>query len=162
MGLLAALALGGGLLGPSLRAWFDLSISAGAHAGAHAQGHALVPWLGTLAAAAGIALAFLGYQVGAFRPEAVRRAAAPFVTLLERRYYVDDAFHVAYRVLYLGLGAVVGWIDRYVVDGLVNLASWFVWGLARGLRGLESGRAQDALYAVAVGLMILVLLAVRG
>jgi len=83
------------------------------------------------------------------------------VTLLERRYFVDDAFLFAYRLLYLGLGAVVGWIDRYVVDGLVNFATWVVWGLARRLRGLETGRAQDALYAVAVGLLLLVLLAMN-
>ncbi len=163
MGVLAVLALGGGLLGPSMGGWIDGSISAVGHAGAtHAQAPAFVPWLGALAAAAGIGLAALGYQFGAFRPEAVRRAAGPLVTLLERRYYVDDVFLPAYRVLYLGLGALVGWVDRYIVDGLVNFATWAVWGLAGRLRGLQNGSAQDALYAVAVGLLLLALLAVRG
>jgi NADH-quinone oxidoreductase subunit L len=83
------------------------------------------------------------------------------VTLLERRYFVDDAFVLAYRLLYLGLGAVVGWIDRYVVDGLVNFVTWLTWVVARRLRRLETGRAQDALYAVAVGLLLLVLLAIN-
>ena len=162
MGVLALLAAGGGLFGPALRASLGQSLSLASHGGAHEAAPAFVPLLGTLAAVTGIAIAALGYQVGAFRPEAVRRAAGPLVTLLERRYFVDDLFLAAYRVLYLGLGAVVGWIDRYVVDGLVNLASWAVFGIAGRLRGLATGRAQDALYAVALGLLILALLAVRG
>ena len=84
---------------------------------------------------------------------------SPLTTLLERRYFVDDLFVMLYRLLYLGLGAVVGWIDRYVVDGLVNLLSWLTWRLAGRLRSIQTGRAQDALYAVAVGFLILALLA---
>jgi NADH-quinone oxidoreductase subunit L len=161
MGVLALLALVAGWLGPRLAASLGHSISLGAHGAAHAEAPAFVPWAGALAAAAGIGIAALGYQLGAFRPEAVRRAAGPLVTLLERRYFVDDAFVLAYRLLYLGLGAVVGWIDRYVIDGLVNFVTWLTWVVARRLRRLETGRAQDALYAVAIGLLLLVLLAIN-
>jgi NADH-quinone oxidoreductase subunit L len=158
MGLLAVLAIVGGALGPTIRSLLEASISIGAHDGTSAHA-GFVPYLGTAAALGGIAVAWLGYQARLFRPEAIHAAAGPLSTLLERRYFVDDVFLMLYRVLYLGLGAVVGWIDRYVVDGLVNLLTWLTWRLAGRLRSIQTGRPQDALYAVAVGFLILALLA---
>ena len=75
---------------------------------------------------------------------------------------IDEIFVFFYRVLYLGLGAVVGWIDRYVIDGLVNFVSWATWQVAGHLRRVQTGRAQDALYAIAIGFLLLVILAMRG
>ncbi|HUC44449.1 MAG TPA: hypothetical protein VMR65_10435, partial [Candidatus Sulfotelmatobacter sp.] len=83
------------------------------------------------------------------------------VAVLERRYYVDDVFEAVYRHAYRGTSAAVGWLDRYVVDGAVNAATWWTWLVAGRLRGLQNGRVQDALYAVAAGLALLVWLAAR-
>ncbi len=50
----------------------------------------------------------------------------------------------------------MGWVDRYLVDGLVNLAS--AWALRWGdrLRQIQTGRAQDYLYGVAFGLLLVI------
>ena len=56
---------------------------------------------------------------------------------------------------------MVGWIDRYLIDGLVNFLTWLVYRLAGMLRGTQTGRAQDALYAVAIGILLLAFLALR-
>jgi NADH-quinone oxidoreductase subunit L len=163
MGVLAVLAVAGGALGPGIARLLERSISvAGHHEASHAGLAALIPYLGTAGAAFGILVAWLGYQRRAFRPEAIRAAAGPLVTLLERRYFIDEIFVFFYRVLYLGLGAVVGWIDRYVIDGLVNFVSWATWQVAGQLRRVQTGRAQDALYAIAIGFLLLVILAMRG
>ena len=163
MGVLAALAVVGGAIGPVIARLLERSISvAGHHEASHAGLAASIPYLGTAAAVLGILVAWLGYQRRAFRPEAIRAAAGPLATLLERGYFVDEVFLFFYRTLYLRLGAVIGWIDRYVIDGLVNFVSWATWRVAGVLRRVQTGRAQDALYAIAIGFLLLVILAMRG
>ncbi len=118
-----------------------------------------VPLLGTIAALAGLFLAFMGYQKRAFDPADVRRAMGPLVTVLERRWYVDDLFEFGYRFAYLKISHAVGWVDRYIVDGLVNAVTWATWVFAGRLTAMQSGRVQGALYATAFGLVVLVWLA---
>jgi NADH-quinone oxidoreductase subunit L len=157
MAVLAVLAVVGGALAPSIPRLFAGTISPPAFEPERAP--AFVPILGTAAAMAGLALSWLAYQRESFDPAAVRSAVGPIATLLERRYFVDDAFEFVYRRVYLGLSNVVGWIDRYLVDGLVNAATRMTWVVAGRLRGMQNGRVQDALYAVAAGLVLLAWLA---
>jgi hypothetical protein len=51
----------------------------------------------------------------------------------------------------------VGWFDRYLVDGVLNLLSAWTVTAADGLRSIQTGRAQDYLYAVGVGLLALLI-----
>jgi len=81
--------------------------------------------------------------------------------LLERRYFIDDFFEFLYRYLYLGLSGLIGWIDRFIIDGLVNYLTWLTYAIAGSVRRTQTGRAQDALYAIAIGLLLLVFLALR-
>jgi len=118
-----------------------------------------VPLLGTTAALSGLAIAFAGYQRRSYDPGAIRRSLSPLVTVLERRWFVDDVFEAGYRFVYLRISAAVGWADRYVVDGVVNAVTWGTWSAAAWLSKIQSGRVQDALYAVAAGLVLLVWLA---
>ena len=115
--------------------------------------------LGTAAALFGLTIAWAGYQKRAFDPAAVRRALGPIVTVLERRWYVDDVFEAIYRFAYVKVSSTVGWFDRYVVDGVVNAVTWATWIGAGRLTALQNGRVQDALYATAFGLVVLVWLA---
>jgi len=151
--VLASLALVGGVLAPVVPRLLAGSIAP--PLAEHEAAPLFVPLLGTLAALSGLTLAWLGYQRGAFDPAAIRRAAGPVTILLERRYYIDDLVELLYRRAYLGLSTVVGWFDRYVLDGLVNASAWATWRTAGRLRRIQSGRVQDALYAVAAGLTFL-------
>jgi NADH-quinone oxidoreductase subunit L len=146
--ILAVLAAVAGIAAP----WIP-GLSEPAHAGR------LVPAAGTAAALAGLALAWAGYQRRLYDPGAVARAAGPVTTLLARRWYVDDLVEAAYRLVYLRVSAVIGWFDRYIVDGLVNAATWGTWEIAGRLTRIQTGRVQDALYAVAAGLVLLAWLA---
>ena len=77
----AVLAAAGGALGPGIARLLEQSISVGGHHEAsHAGLAALIPYLGTGAAVAGILIAWLAYQRRVFRPEAIRKAAGPLVT----------------------------------------------------------------------------------
>jgi NADH-quinone oxidoreductase subunit L len=114
---------------------------------------------GTLAALFGLGLSWMGYQRRSFDPGRVRAALSPLVLVLERRYFLDDLFVFVYRRVYLGVSAVVGWFDRYVLDGIVNALAWGTWQLAGRLRAIQSGRAQDALYGLVAGIVLLAWLA---
>ena len=64
---------------------------------------------------------------------------------------LDALYVVLYRTVVLAFGRVVGWFDRYVVDGLVNAASAATLRAGADLRRLQTGRVQDYLYGVAGG-----------
>jgi NADH-quinone oxidoreductase subunit L len=104
---------------------------------------------------AGIALAYLVYQRRAISADALAAAFAPIRAAALRRFWIDDAFLFIYRGLMLSLAKLVGWLDRYVVDGILNVLS--AWTLTAGdrLRRLQSGRAQDYVYGIALGVLLL-------
>jgi NADH-quinone oxidoreductase subunit L len=162
MGVLALLAAVVGFLGLGglIHSSMHHSIST-PHAASGLEHPSWIPVAGTIAALLGIMIAFLGYHRRAFAPESIHQAFKPISTLLERRYFIDDFFEFLYRVFYLGVSSLIGWIDRYVVDGLVNWLTWITYVIAGWVRRTQTGRAQDALYAVALGLLLLVFLALR-
>jgi len=122
-----------------------------------APGNAGVLALSVAVAAAGWLAAGALYPWRVVSPEALRRAAPWLYTLLRRKYYVD----ALYDGVFLGLGAVVVWLagafDRYVVDGLVNLVGWLARQLGLGLRSLQTGREENYLLLMFLGVMIIVL-----
>jgi NADH-quinone oxidoreductase subunit L len=108
-------------------------------------------------AVAGILLAWLTYQRRAI--DSVRLAAmfGPIRRAALARFWIDDVFEAGYRVALLGFSRVVGWIDRYVVDGVLNGLSAWTLDAGDNMRSMQTGRAQDYVYGVAVGVLILVI-----
>jgi NADH-quinone oxidoreductase subunit L len=159
MAVLAVLALVAGAFGPRLQELLGASISLPAAHGAEGHPPLWIALAGSAAAIGGIGLAWLGYERNAWDPARIRAALAPLARVLERRWYVDDVFEAGYRWGYLGLTTIVGWCDRYLVDGVVNLATDGTYRAGLALRRLQNGKIQDALYAVALGFLLLVVLA---
>ena len=132
-----------------------------AEAGLHVEGEIEAPaWLTPAAvgvAVAGILLAWLTYQRRAIAPMRLAAMFGPIRRAALARFWIDDVFEFGYRIVLLGLSRTVGWIDRYVVDGVLNAAS--AWTLTAGddMRSMQTGRAQDYVYAVAFGVIILVI-----
>ncbi len=118
-------------------------------------------WLAPLSvvlAGAGIVGAWAVYQRQILSADALRRAFGPLATAADRGYGLDAAYAALYRGVVLATARVVGWIDRYLVDGLVNVASAWTLQAGAGLRRLQTGRAQDYLYGVAAGFLLLVVI----
>ncbi|MGH7316956.1 MAG: NADH-quinone oxidoreductase subunit 5 family protein, partial [Candidatus Rokuibacteriota bacterium] len=141
--ILAALAM---VIGISLAVW-------------HPEAEFEAPgWLTPLAvtvAVAGIALAWLVYGVRAVSADRLFRGFAWIGEAAVERFWLDDLFTVVYRRVILGVSGIVGWVDRYVVDGILNVLS--AWTLTAGdrLRRIQSGQAQDYLYGIALGVLLL-------
>ena len=108
-------------------------------------------------AVAGIALAWLVYQRRAISADGLARAFSPVYYAAENKFWVDAFFEKVVARGALAFSGAVGWLDRYIVDGVLNVIS--AWTLTAGddLRGLQSGKAQDYVYGVAVGVLVLLL-----
>ncbi|HSE92571.1 MAG TPA: NADH-quinone oxidoreductase subunit L [Methylomirabilota bacterium] len=115
-------------------------------------------WLAPLSlglAAAGVALAWAMYQRGAVDPARLAAALGPLDHAARHRYGLDALYTGLYRAFILGFSRLIGWIDRYLVDGVLNVLS--SWTLRAGdrLRWIQSGRPQDYVYGVAFGVLLL-------
>jgi NADH-quinone oxidoreductase subunit L len=106
-------------------------------------------------AVAGIALAYLVYQRHAISADGLARAFAPIRAAALRRFWIDDVFAGIYGWLMLPFSRLVGWIDRYFVDGILNVLSAWTLMAGAGLRRIQSGRAQDYVYGIALGVLAL-------
>ena len=106
---------------------------------------------------AGILGAWLVYQRRVISPEALSGALRPLDIAARRKYWLDDLYEGGYRGGVLALSWLIGWMDRYLVDGLVNFASAWTMRFGRGLRQIQTGRAQDYLYGVVAGFILFVI-----
>ena len=55
----------------------------------------------------------------------------------------------------LAFSRVVGWVDRYLVDGVLNVVSAWTLDGGDGLRRMQTGKVQDYVFAVGFGLLAL-------
>jgi NADH-quinone oxidoreductase subunit L len=129
---------------------------AGAPGGESAPG-----WLTPAAvgvAAAGILLAWATYQTRTINAVSLANAFGPIRAAALRKFWIDDVFEALYGVVLLGFSRIVGWVDRYLVDGVLNVLS--DWTLQAGdeLRGIQTGKPQDYVYGIGAGVLVLILL----
>src|SRR6266850_3208985 len=109
-------------------------------------------------AVAGILLAWLTYQTRTINASSLAAAFGPIRAAALRKFWIDDLFEGLYLVILLGFSRVVGWIDRYLVDGVLNLLSDWTVQAGDELRGIQTGKPQDYVYGVGAGVLVLVLL----
>jgi NADH-quinone oxidoreductase subunit L len=127
--------------------------------GQHGDAPAWLPPFSLALAGAGIALAWLTYQRGALDPARLSAALAPLDWAARRRYGIDAVFLGLYRFVLLAFSRLVGWLDRYIVDGVLNVLSACTLRAGDRLRRLQSGLPQDYVYGVALGALLLFVLA---
>jgi NADH-quinone oxidoreductase subunit L len=108
-------------------------------------------------AVAGIALAWLVYQRRVLDAEKLAAMFGPIRRAAIAKFWLDDLFEGVLGALLFAFSRFIGWIDRYLVDGVLNVVS--AWTLSAGddVRLIQTGRAQDYVYGVAVGLLVLIL-----
>ncbi|MBI3105780.1 MAG: NADH-quinone oxidoreductase subunit L [Candidatus Rokubacteria bacterium] len=115
-------------------------------------------WLTPLAVAValgGIALAWLTYHRRLVDSERLAGAFGLVREAAQAKFWLDDLFEALYRRVLLAVSRAVGWVDRYLVDGIVNVLSAWTLVLGDRLRRMQSGQPQDYVYGVAFGLLLL-------
>jgi NADH-quinone oxidoreductase subunit L len=147
--------------------------------------HAKFDWgfafVSTLIAVSGILAAAAVYYWKVVPSAILRRAAGPVFALVANKYYVDELYGVLFvrptvavagylrtfdvyvvdMIVNLvgfagvGLARLYRVFDLYVVDGIVNLLGWIAKALGGTLRYVQTGRAQNYLLAIALGVIVL-------
>ena len=128
---------------------------------AQGQAEAAPAWLTPSAvgvATAGILLAWLTYQNRTINASSLAAMFGPIRSAALKKFWIDDIFEGLYGIVLLGFSRIIGWTDRYLVDGVLNVLS--DWTLQAGdeLRGIQTGKPQDYVYGVGAGVLVLILL----
>jgi NADH-quinone oxidoreductase subunit L len=127
---------------------------------AHAKagdGHLAVALLSTAAAALGIGLAWLLY----LRAPAVQRRVAAgmeavgLYRLSADKFYVDQIYQLLIVWPLEGAARLAAWLDRRVIDGLVDLLGAAPRGVGAILRPIQAGLIPLYALAMLVGLLLL-------
>jgi len=116
------------------------------------------------AVAVGLALVGLGAAWFLHGPRRAGRAdalPAGFLALV-RSSAIDDFYEILWRRVLLVFSRMVGWFDRYVVDGMINVVGAATLALGGGLRRVQTGLARDYVLALFLGLVALAAWGVWG
>jgi NADH-quinone oxidoreductase subunit L len=108
-------------------------------------------------ASAGIGLAWLTYQRRAISAEQLASAFGPIRYAALRKFWIDEIYEGILGIALFTFSRIIGWLDRYLVDGVLNVLSAWTVSAGNQLRAVQTGRAQDYVYGVAVGVLILIL-----
>jgi len=144
--------------------------------------------LSIIMASAGVLLSAMVYYWNKISPQKVAESLKPIYTMLGRRYYIDDLYNAFCRVVVVSLARFSDWTDRKVIDGVLHVSRDLVLllsgvsrtldlnvvdgavngvaaaadGLGSRARKLNTGRIQDYLVVVVLGLASLILLVMGG
>ncbi len=122
-----------------------------AHLGGHEYhfhftgGAALASGLGL----AGIALAYMVYGRG---PRETPAVIATIDGIAQSRA-VNRFYEFGFRRVTLVAADILAWIDRYVVDGLINMTGYVTLRLGQRARSIQTGEAPDYVLAVVLGVV---------
>jgi NADH-quinone oxidoreductase subunit L len=144
--VLAVLAAGLGFLGGGMAAMSNAEYSF--HFGAGAAAAVLV-------GLTGIGIGVYAYAPSRKEVPAVVQMFAPIGDFI-RYGAVDRSAKWMYAEILQHTALAAGWFDRYIVDGLMNFTAWTLIHSGRRLRRLQTGVVSDYVYALVVGLILIV------
>ena len=147
--------------------------------------HATATMTAFSTALAGVVLAAVMYLWRIVSPALVAGLFKPVYSFLVHRWYVDELYHAAFVTPALGiaklasgvdrnvidriidgvawsarqLAGIDAWIDRTLVDGLVNATASATWNAGIELKRLQTGRLRQYVMFIVVGTVALFVLA---
>ena len=116
----------------------------------------------TVAALSGIGLAlavYAGYVRRRGRRVDPLERAKPVHTLLSQKYYVDTLYEdVIVRIgFFRVIAGTLDWIDRNLVDGIVDLIGWFFRNIGTAIGKFQTGQVQAYATGIAFGILAIIL-----
>jgi len=128
-------------------------------AGEVGQIHTPEVWLmglSTVVALLGIGLAYLMYKKGSIKPESVAGAVRPLYNLSLNKFYIDEIYHFVIVKPFVGIGHLLNFIDRWIVDGIVHLFGQGTFVGSLGLKYSQNGQVQTYGLITLLGTVILI------
>ena len=120
----------------------------------------LLAGIATLSALAGIGIGVAYWHGDARRAVAARAWAPDLHALLVNRYYMDDMYQAIIDRVILGLGGVVAWFDKHIVNETgVDGGAQTIGYLGYRLKFLQTGRIPNYALGMAVGIIAIAVIA---
>ena len=148
------------------RHWITGFLGDGLQAALGAVGHAetldFSRWMAaisTVAALSGIGLAVLVYLRRRDQRADPLERVKPVHTLLTQKYYLDTLYEdVIVRKGFFGvIAGTLDWIDRNLVDGIVDLIGWFFRNIGIAIGKFQTGQVQAYATGIAFGVLAIIL-----
>jgi NADH-quinone oxidoreductase subunit L len=144
--------------------WFGTFLGDWLTEGNHALGHGHIEgpaWImiaATLISLAGILLAYFIYGKRSISAEWLGGEGSTAYSILSNKYFVDELYNVTIVPVTKGISLFLSFIDKFLVEGLMNTVIVSVKGLGKLGSKLQTGQVQ--LYGTVVVLGLAVLLVV--
>jgi NADH-quinone oxidoreductase subunit L len=99
-------------------------------------------------ALAGITLAFVLYYKENDRPQKLADAMGGLYRTIRQKFYFDELYlFITKKIIFNGIAKPAAWVDKHIVDGLMNGLGWATAGISARIKTLQSGSVQSyALY----------------
>ena len=95
-------------------------------------------------ALAGIALAYVLYYKENQRPQKMATAFGGLYKAVRQKFYFDELYlFVTKKIIFNGIAKPAAWIDKYVVDGMMNWLGIATTRVSESIKALQSGNVQS-------------------
>lgn len=158
LSILAGLAILAGFVNTPLGFGLESFLTEGVHVGPQAHGETWLIFVSILIAALGIGLAYVMYYKKSINSESLADSMRGGYKLLLNKYYIDELYEKALVGPIVGIAKVLYEMDRFFIDGIVNLVGKVTRGSGRVLVRTQTGQLQTyGLLTVVGGLAIIAL-----
>ena len=127
-----------------------------AHAADDSLVHLDIALTSTAVALAGIVIAAVLYLGSPSRVEWLTRRVKPLYQLSYRKLFFDQIYRVLFVWPLWLLARFSYWVDRWLIDGLVNLCGRIPRAFGAILRSMQTGMVQFYALAMLLGVLVLI------
>ncbi|MDP3665478.1 MAG: NADH-quinone oxidoreductase subunit L [Sediminibacterium sp.] len=88
------------------------------------------------------------YKKGNDKPAKLAASFGGFYQAAHKKFYVDEVYlFITKKIVFPLVGQPIAWVDKYIVDGFMNLLASITAKISALIKGLQSGKVQNyALY----------------
>jgi NADH-quinone oxidoreductase subunit L len=115
--------------------------------------------ISTVAALSGVGLAALIYARRRGQEKDPLERLGPVHTLLSNKYYLDTLYEdvIVRKWFYRIIAGLFDWLDRNLVDGIVDLVGWFFRNIGTAIGKFQTGQVQAYATGIAFGVLAIIL-----
>ena len=94
----------------------------------------------------GIVLAYVLYYKENDQPQKLATTFGGVYQAIKQKFYFDELYlFVTKKIIFNGIAKPAAWIDKHIVDGMMNGLGWVTTRVSDNIKALQSGRIQGYL-----------------